>query len=346
MNIFGNAKSLEFIIRIASIISAIILLIIGFLFLFNREYNISYPIENEAFGTYGDFIGGVIGTFLTFVSVLLLYSTLKEQQKQYEKQQLENHFFKMIDYHNNIVSTANSKSIFRYKDREKEILKGRSVFANIKIQLQYLLRLINNINEEKKLKFDNKTIIDIAVMVSYYGLDDEWQDLIVSKVREYFRDNQSTICFVKELLKKINTTSENLVLIISRLDLQSKRVKEDSKSIELGRTNQTILSSYFRNMYNAIRLVDNSKILDVSEKKKLIKIYRAQLSNPELYILFLNVVSRFGRKWLYDKDNEGTDKDNLILKYEFIKNLPLQYCENYSPKDFFDINYEEEELMN
>ena len=95
------------------------------------------------------------------------------------------------------------------------------------------------------------------------------------------------------------------------------------------------LSAYFRNMYNAIKMVDESKTLTDSEKYELITIYRAQISNPELYIIFFNILSRFGAKW---------DQKNFINKYEFIKNIPFEYCDGYNPKKYFSvIKFEEDE---
>ena len=122
--------------------------------------------------------------------------------------------------------------------------------------------------------------------------------------------------------------------------LAEKNYRLKNEKINIDRTNHTSLSAYFRNMYNAITIVNDNKLLTDKEKKRLIKIYRAQLSNPELYVLYLNIESRFGKKWIGEPDKT----DNLILKYEFIKNLPLTYCGKYSPKDRFPMNYEEEEL--
>lgn len=88
-------------------------------------------------------------------------------------------------------------------------------------------------------------------------------------------------------------------------------------------------------MYNAIKIIDSTKLLDEREKKEYIKILRAQLSNAELYVLFFNLLSRFGKKWV---NNE------YVSKYEIIQNLPSKYCDGYDPKDYFDtIKYESEE---
>ncbi len=52
-------------------------------------------------------------------------------------------------------------------------------------------------------------------------------------------------------------------------------------------------------------------------------------------ILFFNVLSRFGKKWL---------QNNFINKYDFIKNIPFEYCDGYDPKHYFpSIKFEEDE---
>lgn len=43
-------------------------------------------------------------------------------------------------------------------------------------------------------------------------------------------------------------------------------------------------------MYNAIKFIDEDEFLSDDEKYKYVAIYRAQLSNPELYILFFNLI--------------------------------------------------------
>ena len=115
---------------------------------------------------------------------------------------------------------------------------------------------------------------------------------------------------------------------MSTVKLRKTSKDKDEKPRDLGKTNQTILSTYFRNMFSAIMLIHKSDFLDKSQKLKYIKIYRAQLSNPELIILFFNVLSRFGKKW---------NENNLIKEYEFIKNIPSGTCNGYEPKDYYNI---------
>lgn len=57
-------------------------LVFTFLFCIHQPwFKWSDTIDNEKWGTYGDFIGGLLGTFLAYISLRLLIKTLKEQEK-------------------------------------------------------------------------------------------------------------------------------------------------------------------------------------------------------------------------------------------------------------------------
>ena len=130
-----------------------------------------------------------------------------------------------------------------------------------------------------------------------------------------------------EYLKDYDDTERLVDVIIAKLDSEKKYI--------LTRPNQNYLSVYFRNMYNAIKMIDGSKLFTEEEKLEYVKMLRAQLSNAELYILFFNVISRFGKKWV---DN------NYIVKYQLIQNIPSKYCDGYNPKDYFpEVKFDDEE---
>lgn len=62
--------------------SLLFIIIASFLFLWGRDLCAIFTwckIENDVLGTYGDFIGGVLGTAITFYSAYLLFITLKAQ---------------------------------------------------------------------------------------------------------------------------------------------------------------------------------------------------------------------------------------------------------------------------
>lgn len=213
----------------------------------------------------------------------------------------------MIDYHNEntrgirVANIDTSKSEF--------IEEGRRAFVQYKIQLKRLLETVNTICLKEAMVLTNAEKIDIAYTCFFYGLSPTWMPFIEKKLKRYSLGSEIT----REMMSAI----------------------EQNTTLRLGRTNQTELSSYFRNMYNAIKMVDGDKYLTNIEKISLVKIYRAQLSNPELYILFFNLASRFGRKW---------NENGYVERYQLLTNLPRDYCDGFDPAEFYKIHFEEDEI--
>lgn len=78
-----NRKNAQFIYRFA--LSLLILLIpISILYLWNNTYTLSAPIDNGKFGTFGDFVGGVLGSIWSLCGILLFYSALREQRADFK----------------------------------------------------------------------------------------------------------------------------------------------------------------------------------------------------------------------------------------------------------------------
>lgn len=273
------------------------------IYISNLHFSKTFKFESG----FSDFFSGLIGTVFSILSSLLLIYTLYKQNIEKKKDEITNHFFKMIDYHNENVSQLKLPRLKNVTtDNESE---GRKAFVEFKLQIHHLLKIVETVNQENNYNLSKKNVIDIGYILFYYGIDEKW------------------ISFTREKLKKYDVTFNNIV------DQIHDRIKSNAE-LDLARTNQTHLSVYFRNMYNAIKLVDEALVLTPEEKQNLVKIYRAQLSNPELYVLFFNLSSRFGKNW---KSKE------YITKYKFIKNIPSGYCDGYVPNDYFEMKYEDEE---
>ncbi|MGX1088468.1 putative phage abortive infection protein [Pseudomonas sp. AP3_22 TE3818] len=296
------------IIKIFCMLFGVSSVVTAMFILFNNAYfNASFQIDTELAAKFGDFFGGFIGTIFAIFSVLLLIYTIASQHLDTSKNGARDRFFKMLDYHNENIRGLRIPSLEASKSSIIE--EGRRAFVVYKIQLKRLLQAVTEIDKELSLDLTDAQKIDIAYMCFYYGQSDTWIGFISHKLS--FHPGGRIIA--EMMLDKVNAC----------------------KDIKLGRTNQTELSSYFRNMYNAIKLIDNDKYLSGSEKIDLVKIYRAQLSNPELYVLFFNLVSRFGKKW---------NERGYVDKYELLTNLPIAYCDGYDPKKYFNINFEEDEI--
>jgi hypothetical protein len=217
-----------------------------------------------------------------------------------------NNFFKMLDFH---VGNVNQLKISNIKDDDDDKAEGKRCFVIFKMQIIELLKLLESINEEMHLRLTKREIADIAYYTFYYGCDNRWEEFYKNLFKRYHFDN----LFFTTLMNNIRR-----------------------HNLKLGRTNQTSLSNYYRNMYRAVVLIHRDRFLKSKDKQKYIKILRAQLSNPELYVFFFNLLSRFGSKWILN---------DLVIKYELIRNIPEGYLgEDYNPKDYFKMVYEYEEI--
>ncbi len=259
----------------------------------------------EASGQLGDSFGAVNALFsgLAFAAVVI---TLILQVRSQEKTAEIDRYFKMIDFYQIAISNMTTTTLEIPNDSNKasEKVQGRKVFAEMKLQLKKLLVLIDKINTKEKFDFTKDQVAAIAYLIFYYGANGAWKDFLKEELKDYPRHDE----LVEKVMDYLKVPAYN--------------------RYALGRTNQTDLSAYFRNMYNAIKLVDESRRLTNQEKYDYVKILRAQISNPELYILFFNILSPFGAKW---------KSSGYIERYRFLDNIPKLYCDGYEPSEYFPI---------
>ncbi len=279
-------------------------------FLKDNAFVINQDTPIDTYGQMGDSYGIFNALFsgLAFVGVIL---TLFFQWRDNRKRTVVEQFYKMLEVQQKVISEITVSQVRRAKkDEEVATLKGRKAFVEYKIQLKYLFKAIKKVSIKGGFDLSDIDIADISYSVFFYGSAPSWKP------------------FMMEYLKDYSDTERMVDLIIDQLNAE--------KNYILSRPNQNYLSVYFRNMYNAIKLIDGCSYLNKKEKEDNIKMLRLQLSNAELYVLFFNIISRFGKKWV--------EKD-YISKYQLIQNLPSKYCDGYNPKDFFPtINFESDEL--
>ena len=99
------------------------------------------------------------------------------------------------------------------------------------------------------------------------------------------------------------------------------------------------LGHYFRHLFQAVRYIDEQPwwILTEYKKRDYINTLRAQMSNYEQALLFINSLSQVGRKWEYDKKA----KKSLISDYDLVKNLPKHFIPDMIPDKYYpDVEFE------
>ena len=312
-------KTKVFCLWVAGIVCCTALFFIGFPkllpFLLSHIYGVdNVNTMNAAMQNYG-LAGDSFGIYNALFSALAFFGviwTLYIQKQDVKKASLVNRFYKMLDYQEKLIKEMTVFPVCKAKpDKPVQPVSGRKVFVEYKIQLKYLMKAVEEVSEKNNFELTEPDVADIAYAVFYYGAAAGWKEFML----EYLKDYPET----EKLVDNINTVL----------------VSQKYRRFFLGRTNQNYLSVYFRNMYNTIKIIDSTKLLNEMEKKEYVKILRAQLSNAELYVLFFNLMSRFGRKWI---------ANDYVSKFEIIQNLPSKYCDGYDPKDYFNtIKYESEE---
>lgn len=131
-------KYQKVVIWIGISISLLCSIAMMYLFVFHKRpyIGINYMLDTEAVGQYGDFMGGVVGTFLSVVLLFFTFSLQREDSDNniqvYNNQQLNDEFFHLMDLYKDIVSQfhyIDSDNIGEYHEG-KDALKKYVEFLN------------------------------------------------------------------------------------------------------------------------------------------------------------------------------------------------------------------------
>jgi len=215
--------------------SALIFLVIGvltLLYFLNKMSIDGYVISNdintnhEVTGQFGDFVGGVVGTFFALTGTLLIYLTFHEQAKDNRRTAFESSFFEMIRlYRENINELRYRKykldETITYENRQViriifqefiECYREVKKFSNSNEVSDYLTpkyherlkTIIANINP--KIDPIEMARIDIAYSILFHGLSDEGESVVrKSFLKKYNSDYYFRLLyFIKLKPKKSN----------------------------------------------------------------------------------------------------------------------------------------------
>lgn len=219
-NLYKNYNKIESpLIAISTFIS--IAVVLSFLIILGKAFKIYTglgSVDLASTGQVGDFIGGVVGTILTAVSIILLYKTLqaqnkgsKDQSHQFIRNQIENRFFELLKFHRDNVNELEFE--FSGDKKERLIVKGRKFFVTVNKQLesafeefQFFFKSkdynIEDIYEEKYLKelkgngifaerdFYNFYLlakIDICYLILFFGVSKNGMCEILEKTKEKYK---------------------------------------------------------------------------------------------------------------------------------------------------------------
>ncbi len=362
MSIFRNKHTIPtLIIILASIVSLwLIIKVVG-----NWPWENSSEIDWSKGSQFGDLIGGI----LSFLSIVLLYFTIRNQLYSYERSQFESRFFQLLSFHRENIAN------FSYKpptSKSGEIVEGEKVMLHIFREIQKANTDINNyysrrgfpsinnyLEENKPLKdfynrikkerpnvpHNNLLILDIAYLIVYYGLSDESQNPLEIAINKKYNYND-----FKPLINHLKSKS-------AKWDAEERKSNYNTiigkgYNYKYYGGHQIRLGHYFRHLYQLVHFVNKQTFLSYQEKYDYVKTLRAQLSTYEQGVLWYNSLSSLGYKWEYQADSiKGKFKENskfrsslnneLITKYNLVKNLPQGIIKTFGVQMFYnDVKFE------
>ena len=114
------AKRLSWVVGIAFV--GLLVLFLAKTSALDREL----PIDSEIFDHFGSIVGGVLGGLLSFIGILYLVVTLRTQELDSTKTQIENRFFQLLQIHRENVAELEiggkkGRAVFNWMFRELQL---------------------------------------------------------------------------------------------------------------------------------------------------------------------------------------------------------------------------------
>lgn len=125
------------------------------LWAYNAYFDSSEKIDYEAFGTYGDFFGGVIGTLFAIIGVIYVYRTFHNQTTFHKKEQIESRFFELLKLHEKNVEDLRSID--------------NSIFNIYLSNIRSFVIIIDGFNREQNKNWNNEVELKLAYLYFFYG---------------------------------------------------------------------------------------------------------------------------------------------------------------------------------
>ena len=262
-------------------------------------------------GTLGDLVGGTLNPILGLFGILVgglafyaQYQANKQVQEQFKIQQFESQFYEMLSLHKENVNEIEIEVLnFEYKGPDglggdgifepvKVKVKGRDVFIYFANELEIAFNIyIQFLNDAENTEFDF-TLPYKAFFNGIYNPNENY---------EFF-----------EILKSDKIVFENLYLVKNN-DMPFVGVNVKAK-YNLFHGHENMLGHYYRHLFHTVKFIveQDFKFIPYKEKRKYLRLLRAQLSNYEQAMLFYNYLA-YAREW--------EDGNKFLSDYRMIHNL-------------------------
>lgn len=284
---------------------AITILITMPLYYFFLKYNFNSLSERGQFGDSFGFMNTIF-TGLAFsgviVTILMQRHELIKQREDLErgrledrKQRFEKSIFMLINLHLDIVDklellSKRKRDVFDvYNEIIRSSAKELEAFYTLRKLTSTQLSIFTQIINEQEL--EDKLFVDA-------GLEQSDKDIL------------KEILIDKKILDLFMSNDQDEHINILKKAIKKSRIRHND-----------ILAHYFRNLYNIFKSIDQADFLDETEKIKLSKLVRTQLSNSEMIAICYNAIVEIEEVATGLKPLGYPKMTRLIKKYDVLKHL-------------------------
>lgn len=313
----------------------------------------SAPVSDttQYYGQVGDFFGGVWGTIIGVITLLVVLATWHSTRKIDARSKIYQIFAEILRTHEEIVTSMRLGN-----------LDGRDSLKVVLSEFYEAYKAIKNFENLHQVGISMKCRINAAFLLVYYGTHPDMRKILEIAAPEInFGDICDGISQQKksnklksigselscrlsgdpaqkqlwnqsirdgfQILRSVSAPTQDIRKLQEILATAQQRphnhlnphkilefIESYSTSTEFG-GHQNRLSHYFRNLHSAFMFIDEQK-LSKREKHSLSKVIRSKLSNYEQALLAINSISAQGSSWI---------SSGLINKYMPIKNIPEHF---------------------
>jgi len=317
-------------------------------------YTFTMPAKYHFFdfsltGSIGDTINGVTAPFigvsvaiLTFLAFYMQYNANETHNIQFDTQSVEKKSEKHEKKILYLIKENRNIAINMSIGDDGSRIEGYKCFSRMFNEFRVSYEIVSSFYSSyiKEGRITDNEIINIAYMIFYNGVGDTSNILNhkvlksapqISKLLDIFNDTSKYWEEGKELRQQTHE-------LLYGVEYNLKPIENIEYKPFDG--HMTRLGQYFRNLFHILSYtfdVEN-ELLSKNDGYELIKSLRSQLSNYEQILIYFNSLSLYG---------EPLHDNNLIDKYQLIKNIPLPLVDFSGDihEYYRDIEFEWDEVL-
>jgi len=259
-----------------------------------KAFRQSTTVDPEAAGQLGAFVGGFVGAIFALIGVVLLFATLRRQQRAFALQSFENKYFELIKMHRDNVAELSLPGA-----------TGRKVFVLLVREFRCALDIVRQSGDTHNQQLTQREALQIAYYCLFFGVGPNSSRMLKISLSTF------DPAFIETVEKEFNRSE-------LKKEIQEKR-RFEYLPFE---GHQSRLGHYYRHLYQMVKYV-HQRPIDI-DKYEYVKTIRAQLSTHQQALLLVNSLTPIGQNWW---------KNELITKYRMVQNIPRDFFNSLTEID-------------